>query len=287
MKFHEYRLINKKSIELVNLADIHLGHTCCDQQMLQNVIDFIQKNNCFWIGGGDYGDAIIPTDTRFDYRSIDENLKTPQLQYAKMEELLKPISKKCLGLLDGNHDIIHWKTHQHNYVEELARRLNIPYLTISAYLRLQFDMVEKTDPEENVQKGKCRDACMLAPFAAFNIYTHHGWTTGRTAGARVNRISDLFNIFPMLDLYIMNHVHALGLIEKKTSLYIGNDNTIHDKISHFLYGGSFLKGYVLDQVSYVEEKTYIPTTLGSPVLKITPVKGKHGVNFQIEYKEVR
>jgi len=264
MKFQHYT-VKGNDFVFVNFADLHWGHKNVDKPMIESVIKWIKTHKCYWLGGGDYGDSIIPNDRRFDWRSLDEEYKTPQLQYEKIERLFKPIAKKCLGVLDGNHDIHHWKQHQHNYVEELAKRLNVPYLTISAYLRLYFEQHD----------------------ANFNIYAHHGWTGARTAGGRINRIYDLYNTFPMLDLYIMNHIHALGMDEKKTSLYIGKDNKIHDKISHFLFGGSFLRGYVVNQVSYVEEKTYVPTTLGSPVLKITPKQGKHAVNFLIEYKEIR
>lgn len=264
MRYQKYE-VNSNGITFVNFADLHLGHQSCDKSMIVHVIDFIKKHKCYWLGGGDYGNAIIPQDWRFDWRTVDDEFKTPQSQYRAVEKMFKPITSKCLGLLDGNHDIVHWKKHSHNYVEELAERLNVPYLTISAYLRIHFNKFD-TD---------------------LNIYAHHGWTGARTSGGRINRIFDLYNIYPMLDLYIMNHIHALGQVEKKTSLFIDDEGNIRDKISYFLFGGSFLRGYVKDQISYVEEKTYIPTTLGSPVLKIRPKQGKHGVNFDIEYKEIR
>lgn len=258
-------IIKGKDLTFVNLADIHFGNLNCDVKMVENVIKFIKEHDCVWIGGGDYSDAIIPNDKRFDYNTINPEFNTPQLQYREVQKWLEPISKKCLGLLDGNHDIIHWKKNAHNYVWEMCQNLKVPYLTIDAYLRIQFTKIN----------------------AKFDMYEHHGWTGARTAGARVMRLSDLYNIFPMLNLYVMNHVHALGLVEKKTSLFIGEDGNIHDKISHFLFGGSFLRGYQLNQTSYVEEQTYVPTTLGSPVLHMTPKHGKHGVNFNITYEEIR
>jgi hypothetical protein len=62
---------------------------------------------------------------------------------------------------------------------------------------------------------------------------------------------------------------------------------IRDKLQHFVFAGSFLKGYVKNQVSYVEEKTYRPTILGSPILTVMPHVGKETVSFDIDYKEVR
>jgi len=259
--------VKAKELVLVNISDIHLGNINCDKSMLKNVIDYIQKTNCYWLGGGDYGECITNSDPRFNYDSQDPEFKTPQDQFNAIEEMFRPISNKCLGLIDGNHDYNLWKRHNYNFVQQLSRNLGTEYLTMDAYVRLHFN-------EFRGEKGN------------FNIYTHHGWSGARTAGARVNRVFDLYAIFPMLDLYIMGHMHALGLIEKKTSLYI-DGGMIHDKISHFLYGGSFLRGYTLGPMAYVEEKTYQPTTLGSPVLKIIPVMGKYTVNFKIEYSEVR
>jgi predicted MPP superfamily phosphohydrolase len=80
-------------------------------------------------------------------------------------------------------------------------------------------------------------------------------------------------------------------------IHFGNNNCDVDMVNNVIryikdhdcvwIGGSFLRGYQLNQTSYVEEKTYVPTTLGSPILHITPQSGKHGVNFKIVYEEIR
>jgi len=264
MRIQRY-IVNENKLVLVPLGDLHWGNKNCDKQMVKNVIKYISSNDCYWLGGGDYSEAIIPDDRRFDFRSVDEEYQTPQLQYKKIEELFKPISNKCLGLLDGNHDIVHWKTHAHNYVEELSSRLEVPYLTIDAYLRFYFEKYR----------------------ANFNLYTHHGWTGARTKGGKINRIYDLEEIFPLLDAYVMFHIHDLGIVDKKANLYVDSDLEIRDKMSYFIMGGGFLRGYVKDQVSYIEERTYRPSVLGSPVLTVKPIKGKRTVNFQVEYSEIR
>ena len=276
MQYQDF-IIKEKSVELINLADIHLGHRNCDKNILSHTLTYIENHKCLWIGGGDYGDAIIPNDPRFDINSIDKNFLAPKQQYDKITELFKPIRKKCLVLLEGNHDYYLWKRNQnslislygeeegkHGFVYNMAKDLGVLYGTIDSYIRLHF---EKFDVD-------------------FDIYAHHGWTGARTAGARVARIYDLYNVFPMLDLYIMNHIHALSMAEPKTSLFI-NNGEIRDKISRFMYGGSYLRGYQLGTMSYVEEKTYTPTTLGSPKLTITAKEGKNGLNFDIAFHEIR
>jgi len=258
-------IIKKPQITVVPFGDLHFGHKNCDKRMIRNVIKYIKENDVYWIGGGDYGDAIIPTDRRFDFRSLDEVYRTPQLQYKELKSWFAPISSKCLGLLDGNHDIIHWKKWQHNYVEELAEGLDIPYLTISAYLRFYFE-------KYNVN---------------FDVYCHHGWTGARTKGGKIKRIQDLEDIYPFADLYLMFHIHDIGIVDRKANLYVDEEEEIRDKLSWFVMGGSFLRGYVKDQVSYVEERTYRPSLLGSPVLTIKPKKGKGTVSFDVKYEEIR
>ena len=258
-------IVKKPELKIVPLGDIHLGHVSCDKRILANVLQYIKDHDVYWVGGGDYGDAIIPTDKRFDYRSIDSKFKTPQEQYSKIEQLFAPIADKCVGLLDGNHDIIHWKRHTHNYVKEMAERLGVPYLTIDAYLRFKFSKYN----------------------ASFDVYTHHGWSGARTKGGRIARIYDLEAIFPWASMYLMFHMHDLGLADKKASLYVDDDMEIRDKIKWFVFGGNFLRGYQKDTISYVEEKTYRPSLLGSPLITIKPRKGKKTISFDVKYEEIR
>jgi len=265
MKILKYE-IEGENILLLGFGDIHWGHLNCDKLMVHTIIKFIEDHNCYWIGMGDYGDAIIPSDPRFDYRSIDPQYKTPQEQYDCIEELFRPIASKCLGLLDGNHDILHWKQHAHNYVKALAKNLGVPYLGTSAYIRLIFKNYEGV---------------------YYNIYCHHGWTGARTKGAKISRIFDLEGIYPMLDLYMMGHTHDLGLVDEKPNLYVDNELEIRDRLARFVYTGGFLRGYVKDSTSYVEAGTYRPTTLGMPAIILTPKRGKATISFDFQIKHIR
>jgi hypothetical protein len=63
---------------------------------------------------------------------------------------------------------------------------------------------------------------------------------------------------------------------------------IVQKKENFVFTGSFLKGYVDGNVSYVERKTYAPTALGSPKIKIiVGVEGTDSMYYdRIEVSEV-
>jgi len=238
---------------IVPIGDIHFGHRNVDLDKLRNTIKFVEKTErCLWLGMGDYADAITVKDRRFDLNSVNPDYATPDKQYRFIRSIFAPIKEKCLGLLDGNHDYIHWKQHNHNYVDGLAYDLGVPYLGINAYVRLVFTRKSGKRKKQN----------------RFDIYCHHGWTGARTVGGRINRITDLANIFPNLPLYLMGHVHLLGPAPPRIQLSVDSRLNVTELRQNFVFTGSYLKGYMPDATSYVEAKTYVPTTLGSPTITI-------------------
>ena len=239
--------------QLVPIGDIHLGHKNVDLDLLKKIIKYVEETDrCYWIGMGDYCDAITAKDRRYDLNSIDPRFPTPDKQYRAIREMFEPIKDKCIGLLDGNHDYLHWREHNHNYVDDLAYDLGVAYLTMDAYVRLVFVRKSGKKPKQN----------------RLDIYAHHGWTGARTLGGRINRITDLANIFPNLPLYLMGHVHLLGAVPPRIQLSVDNRLNVVEQRQYFVFTGSFLKGYMPDAMSYVEMKTYVPTTLGSPIITI-------------------
>lgn len=254
----EYESKEDGWINLVGLGDIHLGPVNFDEDLLLKTVDYILENETLWIGMGDYCDAITTKDKRHDQHATDYRYDTPDKQYRKIAEILKPIQKTCLGLLDGNHELIHWVHRNHNYTDGLAYALNVPYLTIDAFIRLVFKRNSGKTPKRR----------------AFDIYAHHGWTNARTMGYKINRIQDLSSIFPGLPLYLMGHTHLKGPIPPIIQLYVPRKmKVVHREVRH-VFTGSFLKGYqpARDRKrkfsSYVEQKGYQPLSLGAPLIRI-------------------
>lgn len=240
---------------LVPLGDIHFGNRFCDYDHLLRTISFIKEHpRTVWIGMGDYGDAISAGDRRHDYNIIDDTYKTPDKQYRWLTEQLSQISDKCLCLLDGNHDYLHWQRHNHNYVESMAYDLKVTYVGISGYIRLNFRRNTKNTSSKKV----------------LNIYAHHGWTGARTDSWKVKVIQDLSDHFPGLHCYLMGHVHQIGEAPPKIHLWVDQGQNIRHFTERFIFTGSYLKGYEEGIGSYVEAKGYKPTGLGSPIIEIRP-----------------
>jgi len=263
---------SEKEWSIVPIGDIHLGNRNCDLGLLERVIDYVKENeHVLWLGMGDYSDSITCKDKRYDLNSIDDDYATPDVQYRKIESMFRPIKDKCLGLIDGNHDYLQWLEHSHNYVDAMAYNLGVPYMTMDGYVRLSF-------------KRRVNDKLVGMP--KVDIYAHHGWSSARTDGAKVNRIEDLADIFPNLDLYLMGHVHLLGSSPSKFQLAVDEGFHIVQKKEHFVFTGSFLRGYVDGNVSYVERAGYQPTSLGSPIIKVFVGGGHEHNSNRFEVQEI-
>jgi hypothetical protein len=263
----------EKDWRLIPIGDIHIGNRNCDIPLLQRIVDRVRDDErALWIGMGDYSDSITCKDKRYDLNSIDSRFATPDVQYRKIEEIFRPIKDKCIGLLDGNHDYLQWLEHSHNYVDTMAYNMGVPYLTMDAYVRLSV--------RRHYGEGKTAGAKNI------EFYAHHGWSNARTNGSKVNRIEDLAGIFPNLDLYLMGHVHLLGNSPSRFQLAVDKSMKIVQKKEHFVFTGSFLKGYVDGTVSYVERKAYQPTALGSPCIKMILGYGKDHNENRLEVSEM-
>jgi len=251
----EYESREDATWTFVGLGDIHRGNAFLDEDLLYRVIDFVEERpRTKVICMGDYGDCINAKDPRHDYNVLDFQYATPDKQYEKVTEDLERIKDKIVVMLDGNHDYGFWRRHNHNFVSRMAYDLGVPYAGVSAYLRFRF--VRKT--------GKTRSK------RVFNIYAHHGWTAARTDSYKVKVIQDLSQIFPMLHLYLMGHVHRLGEALPTVKLWVDNRGHIREWIERYVFTGSYIKGYEKGVGSYVEARAYRPTALGAPIIEVKP-----------------
>jgi len=230
---------------------IYIGNKTVEWNRLSKVLNWIEENEAYWVFMGDACDAIMPhpMEKRLDLDELDPNFYTPKLQYQKFYELLEPIKKQGLMILAGNHDDTLRRRHYHDYVDEKAHMIGVPYACgLSGFLRLVFKRI----------KSKRR----------FDVYCHHGYSTARTKGAKINRVEDMADMFEA-DIYVMGHVHEI-IHTAKTVMTVKNNLVEEEKVTHFLLSGGFIRGYVDKHQTYIERKMLKPTRLGSIGVEITP-----------------
>jgi predicted phosphodiesterase len=273
MKFNRVNIKTDSKSEwykIIPIADVHLGNCNCDLLAFKNMVDWIQnKNNCLWVGMGDYIDAINYSDKRFDPKTIATKYlangdidKCIQMQIQDFVDIINPIKDKCIGLLRGNHEENIRQHYHYDVLYELAKELDLSrklLLYDTAIIRLHFD--------RNKSNGS----------HCYDVFLAHGNVGGRTQGYKANRIHELHKFF-QADIYLLAHSH-IKLAQVNSLVYFNNRDVecIRKVIDAFT--GCFLQGYRRDHTSYVEKWLYPPTDIGCVKLELKPENGDKHVSL--------
>jgi hypothetical protein len=245
---------------IIPLGDIHLGNIGCDIEKLKKQINYIkEKENCYWIGMGDYVDCINYTDKRFDPTTIAKpfvnNLANcVPLQIEELMKTLNPIKNKCLGLHRGNHEEKIRLKYHHDLIYEMRKLwdFNVPDLEDSAITRLRF-VYDKED---------------YTNMYSFDIFSTHGNVGGRKGGAKVNRLEDLIG-YVDANVYLMAHSH-IKLTFSRGVIYVDKNLNMKYKKRILAVTGCYMNGYIENGSNYVEKWNYPPTSTGSVKIMFNP-----------------
>ena len=189
-------------IEIIPIGDVHVGCVTCDEEYLRNLVRYIkEKENCYWIGLGDYCEFINVSDPRFRPENLAKWIKTTDLadlagrQAKRFLDIVKPIAPKCLGLACGNHE------------EKILKKYerNIYATIVDGVLRDgQFDEGKSLTLGYTgwillkVIRGQAS--------RVFVIHVHHGAGGGSLPGGQLNRLARWMWTHHA-DLVIMGHCH--------------------------------------------------------------------------------
>lgn len=263
------------------VGDIHWGHADCARHALANTITAIEGNPlAYWIGLGDYTDAISLKDMRYHPEALDAAYQE-EPRNAREEELddiaikLQRIAPKCLGLLEGNHNC--QKLDTARIVEPEARRL-----------ARRLNLISKHSADDTAQQGFFRanaiaeDQLLLAAFFTRDTgrNTHNTWTrlfdvghgvqASRKPGAALARLQDIFS-FQNVHVVIRGHNHYLGTWNFPRIEYCGYDfkPVSQDRIG--VCSGSYLRLYVPGRsYNYAAKADYAPSAIGTGGVAVNP-----------------
>ena len=250
-----------RPIHLYPLGDIHLGAAACDIEDFRKTVKQIAADpNGYWIGMGDYGDLIMPSDPRWAFTGHDwrrlgfvngrptvSNLGVEHRDLVERE--LAPIKDKCLGLLYGNHEAAFAKYYFIDVARYLAERFGVPMLGYTALYRLEIE----------IKRGQ-KDHGQIWPLT---IFAEHGAAGGGTDGNAVNNLQRRGLEFGA-DIYLKGHVHKYGVSQRTELCWGTKELATRDRL--FMLTGCYLKGYSEFEVTYGERKGYAPSELGGGVV---------------------
>lgn len=258
MQAIDYEIRHGRSdvISLYPLGDIHCGTIHCTENDLRRKIKEIRDNPfAYWIGMGDYGEFITPSDPRWEPsgRSVCSWVEQDNIAECQTEwivDLLYPIKDKCIGLLTGNHEEAIRKHNHVNVQHNICKRLGVPNLGWTSFVHLYF---KRTRTSSKLIKGV---------FA-------HGSGNALTRGAKLNKLERFMGEF-IADIYAYAHMH--DILESSSPRITTNKNLKLINVKRTgVVTGSWFRTYTKGiAASYGEMKLYPPTTLGCPVFKLRP-----------------
>jgi len=261
------------NFSIVPLGDIHLGNIGCDSERFFEYIQWIKNTpRTYWIGMGDYIDAINYLDPRFDSRQVDpryviklrgkdkeQTFCLEDMVHRQADDFINyvnPIKDKCLGLITGNHEETVRKFHHIDVTNAIAYALGVPYLGYTAFLKVNI--------ERRSGKGGSR--------LSYVFYLSHGYGASRKSGAKINRIEDACHFFDC-DVVLMAHEHKkLYTTVTKLGINESANPSLQYKKTVGVMTGCFLKGYIRDSQNYVEKAGFSPTDIGTAKIMICGVE---------------
>lgn len=230
---------NAEQIEIIPLGDVHFSSPNCNIKSFKGIIEYItHADNCYVIGMGDYFDAILPKDKRYD---PSDEFKVMDETFDKMKDILSPIKEKILCLLTGNHE---YRLHCDGYgdmTKRLSKELSVPYAGFSTFLRIETKQ----------------------PVKKITIYAHHGWFAGRQRGSKINNLENLMRDYEA-DIFLVGHSHDLFATRRVRINFNGAKKVI------FANTGSFLETATWGTTGYSERSGYSPQKLGVVKIKWYP-----------------
>ena len=254
------------------LGDIHLGSALCDEEKLAATIEEIRVNpNAICILMGDECDYISPKDWRWRDGAIAEWVDTEDVAHSQQTEVvsrLRPIKKKILGAIEGNHERTIRDEFNQNVHNHLVEELEIRDFGYSALVRLRFYWKRNHPLRRGGRGGETH---------LIDIFLHHGFGGGRTDAADMGRFSDIVRDY-VADWFIMGHTHRY-FASKFIKHYLGTRGDILSKPGLIGRSGTFLKTLDKGKFSYSEKAAMRPLYTGC--LKVTYSPDRNDVVAQV------
>ena len=233
-----FDLAQFEEVEIVPIADCHVGSPLCDIQTLHDTISYVMKEpddpNCARICllNGDLTESV----TRKSVGNIFDLTMTPQLQVATMIEMLKPLSVptekypngKILSYCGGNHDVDRYKDTGITSAESIACGLGLEdrYSHDGCYSFIKL-------------KSKCRKKEKLH-ITTFTVYNQHLTGAGISTGAKANRISRVSQGL-IADLVVGSHFHQPMTFKEDIIIPYTQNNVLQQRTITYCITNSFLR----------------------------------------------
>jgi len=258
---HRFEIKIKKygePIYLIPFGDIHRDSPLCAVDRWMEFLDWARsKKNAYFLGMGDYHDfsstserTILSNDALHEstQRTIENVHAWNTAKFAKEIEFMRG---KIVGLLEGNHYGVF--PNGTTTTQRLADLLGTCYLGVLSYFRLTL-------------KGHGTTTNSV------DVYAHHGRGAARLIGGSLNKVQQMGESAEA-DILLMGHDHKKSAaIYPRMRLSENSHGKLEVKQRKIIVArtGSFLKGLVDGEASYIADMAGSPTDLGVVKIEMTP-----------------
>ena len=267
---------NTKTVKyrIYPLGDIHIGALNCAEKEFHRVVSKIASDPyAYWVGGGDYCDAVILGDAkRFDVNTLPNwmlsggakkvRMNMGDMLKAQQDRFLKivdPIRDKCLGLIEGNHEYSIFKYHNRDHMNRLCEALKVPNLTDCAFIRFMMRLDNlKPKTKAKRQKGGGHRSVVTSSQSAM-VFICHGHGGGRTSGSEPNRLYRLA-ADKDADIIFTGHSHSFHIHPPIPVLYVPSTHILPTEArvreKHAVNWGAYLYTYANGPSTYASRANY-------------------------------
>ncbi len=254
------------SVVIAPFGDLQYGNPACCVPYAERYFNFVKEFadkmdvEHLYIGTGDYMDLMSPSNRR-NYkasglygstcRSHNDRTTVPIME--ETLALLKPhMQGRTIGMCEGHHwmelfppqkdykGVTHYKTDTW-----LTAQLGCEnFIDASAIIKLHF-------PSGRI----------------YRIHVTHGEGNGQTPVYGLNKLSRQSKSWEAIDCFIMGHTHKVG-VAAEVRLY-EEDGELLGRQTPILTAGAFMKGYLVGEVNYPEEKQMASLALGGTMLYLS------------------
>ena len=257
-----------ETIRIKPIFDIHEGCKNCDKHELKKYLAD-SDDSTYFIGGGDWIDAIICSDVK-RYRKGGDDTKGEAIIDEQIEtifDIMEPYRDRILGLCLGNHEDTILQKCGTNPMKRLCSMLTtqihlVEYLSYSCLIKLCMRQ----------EKGMGR---------SLTIRMHHGWGGGcRTRGGSITKYSKDVPYYDA-DIFLYGHDHQKQFDEVPRLSMYGKKLVARPQL--ICLCGTYKKGLSLDgNVTYEEKMGFPPTQIGGINILIKPDFAK-SIIYKAEY----
>ena len=239
-----------EQIEILPMADLHIGDSQCDYKLVLETIEYIKDTpNAYCILDGDLMDTAIASSIGDTYSAQLQ----PMEQLKHCVKIFEPIKDKILAVLPGNHENRVYKSDGLDLTEIMCSQLGIPqkYSPTTALLFIRF----------GTSSAKKHNRPQL-----YTVYATHGSGGGRKEGGKINRLADLASIVDA-DIYIHAHTHLPAVFRESFFRVSGSNSSVAQVEKLFINCAS-----ALNYGGYGDKAGFKPASKKMPVLYLNGVK---------------